>query len=164
MSDHASLPVDASGQFGPQWAVPAHELAPGQQLARGVCRHLAASGFAPLTEFMPVRGLRVDVIAIGPKGQVWVVECKSSRADFASDKKWSSYLDWCDRFFWAVPPGFPVDVLPGESGLILADAWGAETLRTGPEHRLAAPRRRALTQAMARTAALRLRHVCDPGK
>lgn len=70
---------------------PIHTL-PGQLLARGVCRHLKQHNFIGLEEFTPERGLRVDVMALGPKGEFWVIECKSSRADFTSDSKWQSYL------------------------------------------------------------------------
>ncbi|MCH2163420.1 MAG: MmcB family DNA repair protein, partial [Marinovum sp.] len=58
------------------------ELLPGQRLARGVARHLVNLGFNPIEEFVPTRGLRMDVLALGPKGEFWCVECKSSRADF----------------------------------------------------------------------------------
>ena len=77
-------------------------LQPGQLIARGVTRQLAALGFASVEELVPTRGLRVDVMALGPKGEIWIVECKSSRADFMSDSKWDGYLEWADRFFWAV--------------------------------------------------------------
>ncbi len=139
------------------------DLAPGQLLARGAARHLAGHGFACIEEFVPAPGLRVDVMALGPKGELWVVECKSSRADYLSDAKWSGYLDWCDRFFWAVDADFPQALLPAETGLILADAYDAEILRMGPESRLAGARRRALTQKFARHAALRLQALRDPG-
>jgi hypothetical protein len=134
---------------------------PGHLLARGVARGLRGHDFISLAEFVPRRGLRVDVLALGPKGQVWVVECKSSRADFTSDHKWRGYLEWCDRFFWAVDPAFPVDLLPGDTGLILADAYGAEIMRMGIERPLAPARRRAITQKMARTAANRLLALLD---
>ena len=139
-------------------------LQPGQALARGVCRHLlGAHGFACIEEFVPASGLRVDVMALGPKGELWVVECKSSRADFAADRKWQGYLEQCDRFFWAVGPDFPTDLLPEETGLIAADAYDAEILRMAPEHRLAAPRRSALTRRFAQHAAQRLQACRDPG-
>src|SRR6056297_4241226 len=96
-------------------------LQPGQLLARGVCRLMRSLDFAVLEEFVPGRGKRVDVMALGPKGEVWVVECKSSREDFMSDGKWQGYLDWCDRYFWAVDAGFPLELLPDETGLIMAD-------------------------------------------
>ena len=85
-------------------------LQPGQRLARGVCRHLIGHDFAPVEEFAPERGRRVDVIALGPRGEIWVIECKSSRADFTSDAKWEGYLGWCDRYFWAVDAGFPTEL------------------------------------------------------
>ncbi|WP_414899033.1 MmcB family DNA repair protein [Rhodovulum sp. YEN HP10] len=138
-------------------------LAPGQLLARGVCRHLRDLGLACVEEFVPAPGLRVDVMALGPKGEIWVVECKSSRADFTSDHKWSGYLDWCDRFFWAVGPDFPADLLPSDTGLIVADGYGAEVLREAPERRLAPSRRKVLTCSFARHAALRLQALRDPG-
>ncbi len=137
-------------------------LMPGQVLARGVCRHLAQLGFACLEEFVPARGLRVDVMALDPKGALWVVECKSSRADFQSDQKWDGYLPYCDRFFWAVDADFPTDLLPMGTGLILADGYGAEIVRDAPESKLPAARRKALTQAFARIAAQRLQSFRDP--
>ncbi len=137
-------------------------LQPGQRLARGVCRHLAGHDFATVEEFSPERGRRVDVIALGPKGEIWVIECKSSRADFTSDAKWQGYLGWCDRYFWAVDAAFPTELLPAETGLIVADAFDAEILRMPPETRLAAARRTALTRRIARDAARRLQRLTDP--
>ena len=139
------------------------ELAPGQLLARGVARHLAALGFACVEEFVPERGLRLDLIALGPRGELWVVECKSSRADFASDRKWRTYLDWGDRFFWAVDAAFPTEILPEGCGLILADAYDAEVVRMAPEARLAGARRAGLTRRFAQHAARRLQALRDPG-
>lgn len=138
-----------------------YDLLPGQRLARGVSRHLESLGFATVLEFVPARGLRVDVAAIGKAGEIWVVECKSCRADFMADSKWQGYLPYCDRFFWAVDADFPQDLLPDETGLILADAWDAEILREGPESKLAAARRKAMTLKLARTAAARLRRLED---
>lgn len=138
------------------------DLAPGQLLARGVCRHLRSHDFATLTEFVPARGLRVDVVGIGPKGEVWIIECKSSRADFQADNKWQGYLEWCDRYFWAVDTAFPLELLPEESGLIIADPYDAEIQRIGPETRLAAARRSKLLRKFARNAADRLQALTDP--
>lgn len=138
------------------------ELQAGQKLARGVARHLSSYGMVTLEEFVPARGLRVDVIALGPKGEIWVVECKSSRADFQSDHKWQGYLEWCDRFFWAVDGDFPIELLPDESGLILADAYDAEIVRMSPEAKLAPARRKAMIQKFATHAARRLRRFRDP--
>lgn len=135
---------------------------PGQLLARGVSRYFAELGWSSLVEFTPERGKRLDVVALGPKGDIWVVECKSSRADFTSDKKWQGYLEWADRFFWAVDEEFPTELLPLETGLIVADAYGGEIVREAPEHRLAPARRRAVTLRLARVAAERLRLLHDP--
>ncbi|HQU69169.1 MAG TPA: MmcB family DNA repair protein [Albidovulum sp.] len=140
-----------------------HDLMPGQLLARGVCRHLLNHGFVTVEELVPAPGLRVDVMALGPKGEVWIVECKSSRTDYVSDRKWQGYLDWSDRFFWAVGEAFPVELLPPETGLIIADGYDAEILRMGPETPLAGARRKAVTQKFARHAALRLQGLRDPG-
>lgn len=137
-------------------------MMPGQLLARGVCRHLASLGFAPVEEFVPERGRRVDVMALGPKGEIWVVECKSSRADYMSDGKWQGYLDWCDRYFWAVDELFPTDLLPEGTGLIIADAYDAEILRMAPETKLSGARRNALIRRFATHAARRLQALRDP--
>ncbi|WP_284162788.1 MmcB family DNA repair protein [Frigidibacter sp. SD6-1] len=139
------------------------DLMPGQVLARGVCRHLLSHGFATVEELVPAPGLRVDVMALGPKGEVWIVECKSSRTDFVSDRKWHSYLEWADRFFWAVDADFPVDLLPEGAGLIIADGYDAEILRLSPEAPLPGARRKVMLMKFARHAALRLQSYRDPG-
>ena len=138
-------------------------LTTGQRLARGTCRHLLSHGFATVEELTPAAGLRVDVMALGPRGEIWVVECKSSRADYRSDAKWQGYLEFCDRFFWAVDEAFPTELLPMETGLIIADPYDAEIVRMGPETRLAGARRTALTRTFARHAALRSQAARDPG-
>jgi len=139
------------------------QLMPGQVLARGVARHLADLGWATVEELVPTRGLRVDVMALGRKGEIWIVECKSSRADFLSDHKWEGYVPWCDRFFWAVDADFPVDLLPEGTGLMLADGYDAEIVRMAPEARLAPARRKSVIQTFATHAARRLHALRDPG-
>lgn len=136
--------------------------APGFLLARGVARALSDLGFAPICEFVIARGLRVDVLALGPKGEVWIIECKSCLTDFRSDKKWQNYLPWCDQFFWAVDADFPREVLPEGHGLILADRYGAELVQMGAGARLAPARRKAITLAVARTGLRRLHQASDP--
>lgn len=137
-------------------------LQPGQLLARGVARHLADLGFACVEELVPTRGLRVDVMGLGPRDEVWIVECKSSRADFTSDHKWQGYLEWADRFFWAVDTDFPTDLLPDDSGLIIADGYGAEIIRMAEETKLPAARRKVMMRKFAFTAARRLQSLRDP--
>lgn len=119
--------------------------------------------FACVEELVPAPGLRVDVMALGPKGEVWIVECKSSRADFTGDHKWQGYLEWSDRFFWAVDTTFPTELLPPDTGLILADGYGGEILRMSPDTPLAPARRKVMVQKFARHAALRLQALRDPG-
>jgi len=148
MSDLAPSPLD---------------VRPGQLLARGVCRHLRGHDFVTLEEFTPERGKRLDVMALGPKGELWVIECKSCRVDFTSDFKWEGYLEWGDRYFWAVDEAFPTDLLPKGTGLIIADAYDAEILRMPEEVKLPPARRKAVTQRFARHAALRLQMLRDPG-
>jgi hypothetical protein len=138
-------------------------LQPGQILARGVCRHLLGHGFATVTELVPAPGLRVDVMALGPKGEVWIVECKSGRADFTSDRKWQNYLEWSDRFFWAVDESFPTELLPEGTGLMIADGYDAEIVRMSPDMPLAGARRKVMVRKFARHAALRLQALRDPG-
>ncbi|MCG3268854.1 MmcB family DNA repair protein [Yoonia sp. I 8.24] len=136
---------------------------PGQMLARGVARHLRSYDFVSVLELVPASGLRVDVMALGPKGEIWIVECKSSRADFMNDKKWQGYLAYCDRYFWAVDTDFQTDLLPDGTGVIIADGYGAEIIRMGPEAKLASARRKVMIQKFARHAATRAQAAQDPG-
>lgn len=142
---------------GPGVAAPS-----GSDLARGVCRALAARGLATLSEFTLKTGRRADVIALDPGGAVVIVEVKSSRTDFLSDGKWQEYLDFCDRFYFAVPAGFPQDLLPQDCGLMVADCYDATILREAPESRLAAARRRAVILRFAQVASQRLLRLTDP--
>ncbi|MDO5642372.1 MAG: MmcB family DNA repair protein [Paracoccus sp. (in: a-proteobacteria)] len=143
---------------------PALPRQPGFRLARGTARMLISYGHAVLAEFVPVRGLRLDLISISPSGEIWIVECKSSAADFAADRKWRHYLEWGERFFWAVDCDFPEARLPQDSGLIRADAWGAEIMRESPLSRLAPARRNRLYRDIARIAAMRLYQAGDEGQ
>ena len=131
-------------------------------IARGASRCLLAHGFARLPELTLANGRRADLIAIDMKGTIWIVEIKSSLADFRIDQKWPDYRDYCDRFYFAVTPDFPQDVLPGDAGLIVADKYGGEIVRPAPEHKLSGPRRKEITQRFARVAALRLHGLADP--
>ena len=104
----------------------------------------------------------MDLMAIGPKSEIWIIECKSGRADFMADKKWQGYLDYCDSFFWAVDMQFPTNILPDQGGLIVADAFDAEMLRIPEETPLSAARRKKIIHKFGRDAALRLRSFRDP--
>ena len=137
---------------------------------KGVCRLLRAAGFATLTEFTLVTGRRADVIGLNEQGHIWIVEIKSSPADFRGDGKWPEYREFCDRLFFAIPQAMDSEIIPAETGLIVADHWGADILRhptgglarPGGETPLHATRRKALTLAFARAAALRLHGLHDP--
>ncbi len=141
-------------------AAPASKAA---RLARGVTRALHDLGQASLTEFTLRSGRRVDAIGLDPGGRLTIVEIKSSLEDFRADRKWRGYLDYCDRFFFAVAEDFPKEVLPEECGLMIADGYGAVVLREAPLLPLAPARRRALILRFAQTAAQRLNNLEDPG-
>ena len=132
---------------------------------RGVCRMLIHMGHMPITELALKTGRRVDVASLDKKGDVIIVEIKSSLADFRVDQKWPEYLDYCDRFFFAVPPDFPLEILPEDApvGIVVADKYGAEILREPERVSLAAARRKAVTVLFARAAAARVHQALDPG-
>ena len=125
------------------------------QVTRGAARLLTALGYAPLAEVTLPNGRRADLMALGPKGQIFIVEVKSSVEDFRTDQKWWEYHPYCDAFAFAVGPEFPRDILPEEPGLIVADGFGGAVLREASAAPLAGARRKALTLAFGRLAALR---------
>ncbi len=131
-------------------------------LVRGVCRTLEQLGYVSLVEFPLANGRRADILALGKTGELVIVEIKSSVADFRGDRKWSTYRDFSDRLYFAVPNDFPRPLIPDECGLMVADSFGAAVLRDGSTTRLDASRRRALTMRFARIAATRLRRLVDP--
>jgi len=132
------------------------------QVARGVCRHFADLGYQSLTEFRLRNGRRADILAINRDGHVVLVEVKSSEADFRTDSKWPDYLPFCERFYFAVPPRFPTELLPTDHGLIVADAYDAEIVRPADDRPLNGTRRRHLILRFALTAAARLQGLADP--
>ena len=138
-------------------------------VARGVARLLFRQDLMALCEVPLGNGRRADLMAIDPKGQIVIVEIKVSKADLRGDGKWPDYLDYCDRYYWAVPAGF--DLRPFEEpgfrpemcGLIVADRYDAETVREAAVRPLAGARRRVETLRFARRAARRLLGGLDPG-
>ena len=129
---------------------------------RGVTRWLAAHDFTALPELTLANGRRADLLAIGPKSEIWIVEIKSSLADLAADHKWPDYRPFCDRLFFATLPDVPADRFPEEAGFLVADGFAAELIREAPEHRLTAIARKALVFSVARVAAGRLSFLADP--
>src|SRR5262245_63860395 len=102
---------------------------PACDIGRGVGRLFKAYGFAPLSEVTLASGRRADVIGLSQAAEIWLVEIKSCLDDFRVDQKWPQYREFCDRFFFAVGPTFPREVLPADTGLIVADRYGGEILR-----------------------------------
>jgi hypothetical protein len=129
---------------------------------RGIGRLLRAEGFVTVTELPLATGRRADVVALGPGGEIWIVEIKSSVEDFRVDQKWPEYRFSCDRLFFATHKDVPLDIFPGDAGLILADPYGGEVIRHAPEHRLAAATRKAMLIRFAHAAAARLGGLSDP--
>jgi hypothetical protein len=131
-------------------------------VTRGVCRWLDDQGFAALTEFKLANRRRADVVGLGVRGTILMVEVKSTIEDFRADDKWLEYLPYCDAFAFAVPSHFPWQILPRQCGVIVADHHSALVVRTSPHHPIRAPRRKAITLQFALTAGERLRGIIDP--
>ena len=131
-------------------------------IARGVMRHFDQIGLSSLSEFSPIKGLRVDIITLGMSDEIWIIECKSGQSDFKSDRKWHNYLDWCDRYFWAVDANFPIDILPINTGIIIADAYDASILREAPLNKLSPARQKKIIKLIATSACNRLLAYIDP--
>ncbi len=123
---------------------------------RGAVRLLESLGHGALTEFPLKSGRRADILSLGPKGEIWIVEVKSGVPDFRSDRKWQDYLEWCDCFFFAVGPEFPAEILPEEAGLLISDEYDAVLVREPAPVPLLGARRKALTLRFAHIAARRL--------
>lgn len=131
-------------------------------VARGTSRLLHALGLSVVSELPLASGRRADLVGLGGRGEVWIVEIKSSIADFRADHKWMDYRQHCDRLFFATTVEVPCGIFPKDTGLIVADAFGAEIVCEAPEHRLHASRRKSMMLAFARAAALRLTALADP--
>jgi hypothetical protein len=124
-------------------------------VTRGVARLFIALGYAPLAEVVLPNGRRADVMALGPRGEIAIAEVKSSLEDFRTDRKWGEYAPYCEAFYFAVAPHFPRAILPEGPGLIVADGFGGAVITEAPTIAMAPARRKALTLAFARLAALR---------
>ncbi len=124
-------------------------------VTRGATRLMLELGHAPLSEVSLPNGRRADIMTLGPRGEIGIIEVKSSLEDFRADKKWTDYAPYCDSFYFAVAPEFPQGILPQEPGLIVADGFNGEVMRAAPLIALSGPRRKALTLAFARLAAMR---------
>jgi len=138
------------------------------EVARGVTRLFCRRDWFAMCEVPLPNGRRADLMSIDSKGQLAIVEIKVNKADLVGDAKWRDYLDYCDRFFWAVPAGFDLAPFeedrfrPGCCGLIVADRYDAAILREAERRPLAAPRRKVETLRFARRAARRILADTDP--
>ena len=131
-------------------------------IARGTSRLLRSLGFSTLSELPLPSGRRADLVALNDRGDVWIIEIKSSLADLRADQKWEDYRQHCDQLFFAFTCELPCEVFPDDVGLIVADAYGAHLHCDAPEHRLAAATRKAMMLRFAQAAAQRLSRLADP--
>jgi hypothetical protein len=137
------------------------------EVARGVTRLFCRRDLFAMCEVPLPNGRRADMMGIDAKGCLTIVEIKVAKADLIGDGKWTDYLDYCDRFFWAVPPALSGLLaedrfLPHEAGLIVADRYDAAVLREARDRPLAPARRKAELLRFARRAARRLSAQIDP--
>ncbi|PZU82931.1 MAG: DNA repair protein MmcB-related protein [Shinella sp.] len=123
---------------------------------RGVQVLLNEMRLALLPEMSLANGRRADLVGLTDKGEIWIIEIKSSIEDFRVDRKWPEYRNYCDRLFFATHGEVPLDIFPEDCGLLVSDGYGAHLLREAPEHRLPPATRKAVTLNFSRTAAQRL--------
>ena len=136
-------------------------------VARGVTRLFCRQDLFAICEMPLPNGRRADLMAIDAKGELTIVEIKVAKADLIGDGKWTDYLEYCDRFFWAVPPHLAhlleeQRFLPSDAGLIVADRYDAAEVRQAAHRPLAPARRKAELLRFARRAARRLAAQIDP--
>jgi hypothetical protein len=131
-------------------------------VARGTARWLRSMGFSCVSELPLPSGRRADLVALNARGEVWIIEIKSSVEDLRADQKWQDYRAHCDRLFFAFTRDLPCEIFPEETGLIVADTYGAHLHCDAPEHRLPAPTRKVMMLRFAMAAAQRLNRLADP--
>lgn len=147
---------------------PAHSMPGAGDVARGIGRLFARNDIWCLAEVPLKNGRRADLMGIDAKGLVVIVEIKVARADLLGDAKWPDYLDYCDRFYWGLPPTLDRAPLDGEAyrpescGVIVADGYDAEILRPAALEPLAPARRKTLVECLARIAMRRHTGLIDP--
>ena len=146
----------------PEIPVDGRQSATALKIARGTARLLHAHGYCVVSELPLASGRRADLVALGGDGEIWIVEVKSSVADFRADNKWVDYRMHCDRLFFATTVEVPCDIFPKDTGLIVADAFGARIVCDASEHRLHASTRKSMMLTIARAASLRLQSLIDP--
>src|SRR6516162_6302527 len=131
-------------------------------IARGTARLLRSLGFSCISELPLPSGRRADLVALNERGEIWIVEIKSSVEDLRADHKWEDYRAHCDRLFFAFTQDMPCELFPRDTGLIVADAYGAHMVCDAPEHRLPAPTRKLMMVRFGMAAAGRMNRLIDP--
>lgn len=129
------------------------------EIQLGVERLFSSMHYSVLSEFTLKSGRRADILALGPKSELAIIEIKSSKEDFLADNKWEDYLDWCDAFYFATLADVPADIFPDEQGFIIADQFGAEIIRAAQQTALAAARRKTIVLKAARDSFDRLSRI-----
>lgn len=148
----------------PPWIVDGRQSPTALSVQRGTMRMMRNQlNFSCYAEVPLANGRRADVLGVGRRGEIWIIEIKSSLEDFRVDSKWPDYKDFCDRFYFAKPPELDAGIFPETEGLIVADAHGAEILRESEEDTLPAARRKAMMLKLARLGADRIHILMDPG-
>jgi hypothetical protein len=131
-------------------------------IARGTTRLLHQFGFSAVSELSLPSGRRADLVALNNASEIWIIEIKSSIEDFRADQKWMDYRMHCDRLFFATTMEVPCEIFPKDTGLIVADAFGAQIVCEAPQHKLHASTRKSMMLSLARCAAMRLQALADP--
>lgn len=146
----------------------AESTQPAKEVARGIVRLFARNDIWCAAEVPLANGRRVDLMGVDAKGQIVIVEIKVAHSDLMNDCKWTDYLEYCDRFFWGIPPDFERTLLerdtfsPDRCGMIVGDNYDGEILRDALLEPLASGRRKAMMMRLARLAMQRNTRLLDP--
>lgn len=151
----------ATSSLSPAFGEPA-PASRAAEIVRGVQAMFAELGLASLTEVTLANGRRADVMAVGAKGDIVIVEVKSCLQDFRTDQKWPEYAPYCDRFYFAIDCDFPKERIPETCGLLVCDGFGGAVVRESEASPLSGARRKAVTLSFARLAAARLMRAGQP--
>ena len=132
-------------------------------IRKGVGRLMITYGYTVLPEITLPTGRRADLVCLSPKGLIWIIEIKSSVADYRADSKWQDYLIHCDEFSFATGPDVPPEIFPDETGLMVSDIYGGDIIRPASTNKISPAARKSVYLACARTGAQRLHYLEDPG-
>ena len=154
-----------NSQFGHSIPSPSpdrRQSATALEIARGTSRLLRSLGFSCISELSLPSGRRADLVAMNARGDIWIVEIKSSLEDLRADQKWQEYRAHCDRLFFAFMQDLPCEIFPPDTGLIVADGYGALMHCDAPEHRMPAATRKSMIVSFGIHAAQRMNRLVDP--